>query len=72
MFFTAWTGRRLEQSGAMESLDQVVYYFLFSLVFGGWAAGIAVRKGRNGAFWLILGLVFSFLAVIVISIYKEE
>ena len=50
----------------MEIFLLLLVYFIFGVVIGFFCAYLAVQKGHNAGAWFVLGLLFSFLALLVL------
>lgn len=58
-------------SGGVTALGWVIGFFVWILVLV-WIYNIAKRKGRHAVGWLILGLFFSLITLIVVALLPSK
>ena len=58
-------------SGGVTALGSVIGFFVWILILV-WIYNIAKRKGRHAFGWLILGLFFSLITLIVVALLPSK
>jgi hypothetical protein len=58
-------------SGGVTALGSVIGFFVWILILV-WIFNIARRKGRHAVGWLILGLFFSLITLIVVALLPSK
>ncbi len=58
-------------SGGVTALGSVIGFFVWLLILV-WIYNIARRKGRHAVGWLILGLFFSLITLIVVALLPSK
>ena len=58
-------------SGGITALGSVIGFFVWILVLV-WIYNIAKRKGRHAVGWLILGLFFSLITLILVALLPSK
>jgi len=68
---TALLAAAVAVTGARIALTSVIGFILWILIMA-WIYNIAKRKGRHAFGWLILGLFFSLIALVIVALLPSK